>query len=251
MLESEFWSRLKSLLKYMTCFEEQKKYVLNHFKVVVGMFYTFVKKSPLISDLHLNYVLRCFLLVAKYCVNHNNINIVQHWVMITRYKSNSQNHFMLVIKHYGFFVVLFNRSNISSHLVYLIIANNGMTQASFKFPIRLSSVVILWMTKPSTIAKGPLSNNKRFLCSMVRWCNDTHLVMFSIILNCPPVVLILLTEPGFSLLMTWQRTVPSLRTSSKISPGGNLAPRTPSIQDWASCSCSGLRLEASYGVIEG
>lgn len=75
--------------------------------------------------------------------------------------------------------------------------------------------------------------------------NKTYLVMFSIILNWPPEVLILATEPGFSLLMSWQRTVPSLSTSSKASLGGNLAPRTDSIHSWASFSCSGLRLEAS------
>lgn len=70
--------------------------------------------------------------------------------------------------------------------------------------------------------------------------------MFSINLNCPPDVLILGTDPGASLFMSWQRTVPSRNTSSYSCPAGNLAPRTVWIHSWASLSCSGLRLAAIY-----
>lgn len=70
--------------------------------------------------------------------------------------------------------------------------------------------------------------------------------MFSIILNCPPEVLILLILPGANLFINWQKTVPSRTTSSKSSPGGNFAPKIVSIHSWASASCAASRLPASY-----
>lgn len=110
--------------------------------------------------------------------------------------------------------------------------------------------------------------HRRFLVVCQQWCHEnliqiwlnkpmhvyavkfvvlynTYLLMFSIILNCPPDVLIFGTDPGRILLMTWQRTVPSLMTSSYSSPGGNLAPKMASIHSWASLSCCGSRLDAS------
>lgn len=72
----------------------------------------------------------------------------------------------------------------------------------------------------------------------------THRLIFSIILNCPPLVLIFGTDPGEILFIRWHRTWPSLSTSSKVSPGGNFLPMIDSIHSCASLSCSGLRFDA-------
>ena len=68
----------------------------------------------------------------------------------------------------------------------------------------------------------------------------TDLWMFSINLKLPPLVWILLTEPGAILLINLHKTMPSRNTSS-YGWWGNFSPKTASIQSTISCSCSLLR----------
>lgn len=77
----------------------------------------------------------------------------------------------------------------------------------------------------------------------------TYRLMFSIILNCPPVVLNLGTDPGLITLISWHNTWPSLMYSSNGTFLGNFLPNTASIHSWASFSCWGSRLEANYKLI--
>lgn len=67
-----------------------------------------------------------------------------------------------------------------------------------------------------------------------------YLWMFSISLKLPPLVWILLTEPGAILLINLHKMIPSRRTSSYGWPG-NFSPKTASIHSMISCSCSLLR----------
>uniref|UniRef100_A0A182ING0 Uncharacterized protein n=1 Tax=Anopheles atroparvus TaxID=41427 RepID=A0A182ING0_ANOAO len=63
-------------------------------------------------------------------------------------------------------------------------------------------------------------------------------LMFSIILNWPPDVLILATAPGSSLLISLHRIRPSRSASSYRTPAGNFSPSTSSTQYCASLSFS-------------
>lgn len=128
-------------------------------------------------------------------------------------------------------------------------ANNVVTTWAISFFSHRSTV---WKTSTSSTpySFSAFWNLQHVYCSHRIIYNTnvspatTHKLMFSIILNCPPVLLIFGTDPGESLFITWHRTWPSLSTSSKVSPEGNFLPRIDSIHSCASFSCSGLRFDA-------